>query len=327
MGRIGRAALAVLVAVTVFVVIAHIREGRRAASTRSFACYRVVVGGQSIPVIDIKPCEGNSTLDGMKATLRDVSQELRLPKDPKPLLAQPGLGASIYTERRHFAATARLAGKDLVICADMSDRFKWPWESGDLRMVQIDEATTRRLERLVVAIQQEWGSAPDAIMESQATRLIVPGTYGSVTLADLSNEGKLAADFKLNRVICVAVPLRGCMVGSALRGRIGSVLAFTTPSPTGFVAGEPLVGEPHVEIRLRHGDAVRHKYLFAELLPDGTANPIPDLTAMFLNGSPPAAIQREADNSGNSPRKHEMLKARKGESAPEKQILPRSSSE
>jgi hypothetical protein len=287
--------LALITILLVFVVITHVRESRQRASTRSFACYRVTVDGEPIPVVDIKPCPRNSTLDGMRTTLRELSKELRLPKTPKPLLAQPGLGATICSERRHFARTAGLSGKDLVICADMSDRFKWPWESADLRMVRIDEQTSRRLERLVVAIRQEWGCTPDAILESQATRLIVPGTLGSVTLADLSAKGKLDSDFRLNRVVCVAVPLRGCGIDKTLRRRMGDVLSFTTPSPTGFVAGEPLVGEPHVEIRLRNGDPVRHKYLFAERLPDGSVNPIPNLTTMFLTGSPTWALQTQAD--------------------------------
>lgn len=289
-----RAVLVLVAGLAAFIAAAHLVEYARRPPKLAYVVYCVSIDGRSMPVVDVRPTARNSTLLGTRKTLREVADQLHV-KQPNPLVVQPGLGATVYMERRHFARTAKLAGKDLVICADMSDKFKWPWESGDLRMVAIDESVSRRLERLVAAINQEWGHTPDAVLESQATRLMVPGGVGSMTLADWDAKGKLDASFKLNHVVCVAVPLRGCEIGTQLRHRIGSVLSFTTPSLTGFVAGEPLVGEPHVEIRQRDGSAIRHRYLFGERLPDGSANPIPELTAKYLKGSTQSELQKEAD--------------------------------
>ncbi|MDO8683285.1 MAG: hypothetical protein Q7N50_07390 [Armatimonadota bacterium] len=267
-----------------------------------YVIYLVPTNNTAILVININHTPETATLQGMEKTFRGINDKLiaagKLPDKTtlNVLLAQPGLGGSAFSERRLFARTAYKSGKDLVISIDMTDKFKWPWESGDLRMFQIDEDITRRFERLAVAARHVWKRPPDAILESQSTRFLIKGNNGSITLPDLFEKGKLHKDFKLGKIVCVGAPLRGMKIDTSFKNEcLGEVLAITTPSKTGLIASEPIKGASAVEVKLSNGKRVRHKMLFREKWPDKQANPIPDLSAMFLNGEPIDKIQAEAD--------------------------------
>jgi hypothetical protein len=159
----------------------------------------------------------------METTLRHIADELRaeahLPADWKPnvLISQPGLGSSAYAERKNFAKMAFNSGKDFVISVDMTDEFKWPTQSGDLRMLEIKADVSRRFERVVIATKHVYGSAPDAVLESQATRLLAPGKLGSTTIPDLHTQGKLHPDFELNKVMAIGVPRTGMGMDEGFR--------------------------------------------------------------------------------------------------------------
>ena len=265
----------------------------------SYDRYSVDIGdGRIVDIISIKNTSQTATLAGMEATLNHISDELRnearLPDDWKPevLIAQPGLGSSAYAERKNFAKMAFNSGKDFVVCVDTTDRFQWPNTSGDLRMLPIEENVSRRFERAVVAANHVWEKAPDAVLESQATRMLLNGQYGSVTVADLHKNGLLNQDFKLDKVVVVGVPLRSQSVEKQFQTDcIGQLMAITTVSKTGFIASEPIRGVPSVQVQTRLGKPPSHGELFADQWKDKQLNPIPELIGHYNRGVSIQAVQ------------------------------------
>lgn len=273
----------------------------------SYDRHSVDIGdGRIVDIISIKNTPQTATLAGMEATLRHVTDELRseakLPGDWKPrvLIAQPGLGSSAYAERKNFAEMAFNSGKDFVVCIDTTDRFQWPVNSGDLRMLPIEENVSRRFERAVVAVNHLCGESPDAVLESQATRMLLSGRLGSVTVADLHTRGSLHSDFELNRVTLVGVPIPNQSVDKSFRSRrLGQMMAITTLSKTGLIASEPIRGVSSIQVHTRLGEPPSHGELFSEHWKGDHPNPIPELIGHYNRGMSIPAIQGWANESGN----------------------------
>ncbi len=269
----------------------------------SYERYSINIGdGRMVDVFSIKNTPQTATLAGMEETFRHITSELgaeaRLPRDwrPEVLLVQPGLGSSAYAERVNFAKMTFNSGKDFAISVDMTDRFKWPTESRDLRMLRIDEDVSRRVERAVVAAKHIWGKAPDAVFESQATRLLLNGKLGSTTIPDMFANQRLHPDFELGRVTVMGMPLRGQTIDSGFqRSCLGDVLAITTPSRTGFIASEPLGGAASVQLLTRTGEPPSHLSLFANRWKGNQNNPVSELVGLHIRGTNVSAIQNYTD--------------------------------
>jgi hypothetical protein len=278
--------------------------GGRGASVlvSSFERYAVPIGdGRTVDVISLKNTPQTADQAGTEAVLRQITAQLRreghLPADwqPSVLLAQPGLGSSASAERVNFAKMAVSAGKDFVLSVDMSDRFQWPNASRDLRAARIDEDVSRRLERAVVAANHVWGEPPDAWFGSQATRLLLHGAFGSVTVADLHDRGSLDHDFRLHRVVLTGVPLPGQSLSEDFRKtRLTSAMAITTPSVLGLIGSEPVKGAASVQVWELGGSSPSHGTLFAEQWRSRQPNPLPALVGLYLRGAEPAAVQQAA---------------------------------
>lgn len=269
--------------------------------------YSVPVGDdRTVDIINIKNTPQTATLAGMEAVFCHVTDELRnegkLPADWKPnvLFAQPGLGSSAYAERGNFARMALHSGKDFVVCVDMTDKFRWPNAPKDVRMLQIDEGISRRFERAIVAANHVWEKAPDAVLESQATRMLLNGRFGSVTVADLHQRGLLSSDFKLDKVVPIGVPLRGQSINERFRTScIGNLMTITTSSKTGFIASEPLAGAPCVQVWNRVGQPPTHGELFAERWKGSQPNPVPQLVGLYMRGNTVSTVQNYASELQN----------------------------
>jgi len=268
--------------------------------------YSVDIGdGRTMDVFNINNTPQTATLSGMETTLRHITNELRteakLPEDWKPniLIAQPGLGSSAYGERRNFAKMAFSSGKDFVISTDTTDKFQW-----GIKAPIIDEDVTRRIERTVVASNRVFGSAPDLMVESQASRLLGEPKHGSVTLSSLFEQGKLHTDFKVNRCIAVGVPFYDMKVNDQLRSnRFKDIVSFSTKyNAAGIVPNAPLPGISNIELTLPKGKPPTHGSLFAEQWPGRMANPIPDLAGMYLRGMDTKVVQDYAINNVGKPR-------------------------
>jgi len=268
----------------------------------SYDRYSVDIGdGRTVDVIRIKNTPLTATQDGMTRTIRSVVDDLRaeagLPQDWKPgvLVAQYGLGSRIEIDRVQFAKTAAKSGHDLVFSVDMSDKFQW-----DTRALRIDAEASRRVERLVVAANEVSGKPCDAMLGSQATRLVVPGRFGSETLSDL----RLDPKFAINRLVVVGVPLPGLALADRFRDSCikGGVMAITTPPVRAdLIESAPLKGASSAEVRTWEGKPVGHGSLFRNVWPNGQLNPASDLAAQHFRGASPSAIQRQAEAMTSGP--------------------------
>ena len=282
-------------------------DGRGASLLAStYERYSVDIGdGRTVDVFNIKNTPQTATLSGMETTLRHITSELRteakLPEDWKPniLIAQPGLGSSAYAERRNFAKMAFSSGKDFVISTDTTDKFQW-----GIKAPIIDEDVARRIERTIVASNHVFGSAPDLLVESQASRLLGKPQHGSATLSSLFEQGKLHTDFKVNRCIAVGVPFYDMKVNDQLKSdRFKDIVSFSTKyTMTGIVPNASLPGISNIELTLPKGKPPTHGSLFAEQWPSRMANPVPDLAGMYLRGMDVKVVQDYAINNVGKPR-------------------------